>query len=73
MFNEWKHDQAVFRLKNYGDILVPFLCSFLSLGLCLETFIWDLEVLGGNVMEIITTVCLFNKHIAASHYAPVLG
>ena len=47
MFNEWKHDQAVFPLKkNYRDILIPLLCNFLSLSLCLETFPWDLEVLG---------------------------
>ena len=59
--------------KELRRILIPFLSNFLSLGLCLETFLWGLEVLGGNVMEITTTVCLFSKHSTASRCAQYWG
>lgn len=32
--------------KNYWDTLIPFLCTFLSLSLYLENFLWGLKVHG---------------------------
>ena len=45
--------------KNYWDALIPLLCNFLSLSLCLENCLWGLKILRVMWWELVQQFILF--------------